>query len=119
MIYFGVEIFDGNPWGGMEFKLDLNKKLEDQWVHLSYDIAYIQYVFKSIEISIGIDYTPPSGPVINPKGYFELEVKYVKNITESLDYLKIYYSRDLFTRGGSKSLICNLLFIINLTYCSF
>lgn len=95
MEYFGVELFEGKSFGGTPCYLDENLPMEEQWVHLSLDIGYIQYFFEEIELSISISYSHNSGPILDPNAVFIVEVNFTNDEEQCLDLLKILFCKDL------------------------
>ncbi len=68
MIFFGIEIFDGIPYGPM--LLDENTPLEEQWEFLTEDIVCIDYKLEG-----GFEFCIDVGWVSNSdKGYFLIKI---------------------------------------------
>jgi hypothetical protein len=94
MTYLNIDLQDGEiPFDLDRTKLDIDKPMEEQWIYLKCDVVWIRYIFEVGEFSIGVDYFPTSGPVINPNAVFCLEIKFVNEKTESLDLLKVLISK--------------------------
>ncbi len=95
MEYFGVELYDGKSFGNKNCYLVESLPLEDQWVHLSEDIGFIEYSFGEVELSISIDYSTHSGAKLDPNAFFIVEISYTNHDDKSLDSLKVFFSKDL------------------------